>query len=151
VTSGKDDLHQGLTDDEIKGLFDRFSLPMVRPCLTSRHKQNAIGISRILWLRPVTGTDTKENIYRDLNRVFADSHDSNVAVGSMYFLKMKTELVDAEIQKLRDHYGHEDNLNRLADWNFATLNTIRLSGFGGTRIRSGVMGGSSFAAHLCRC
>lgn len=105
-----------LTDQEINRLFELFSRPMVRPCITSRQKQSAIGIARILWLRLVTGTDTQENIYENLRLIFKDNHDSNVAVGSMYFFKMKPELTESQISNLKKHYSEERNLNRLENW-----------------------------------
>jgi hypothetical protein len=109
--------HPGeLTDKELNRLFELFSHPMVRPCVTSRQKQSAVGIARILWLRLVTGTDTEQNIYEDLRLIFKDNHDSNVAVGSMYFFKMKPELTEAQIRNLKKHYSDEHNLNRLENW-----------------------------------
>lgn len=74
--------HAGeITDKEIGRLFERFSRPMVLLCVTSRQKQSAVGIAKIFWVRLVTGTDTQDNIYEDLSRVFKDNHDSNVAMG----------------------------------------------------------------------
>ena len=106
--------HAGeITDKEIARLFERFSRPMVLPCVTSRQKQSAAGIATILWMRLVTGTDTQDNIYEDLSLVFKDNHDSNVAMGSMYFFKMKPELTKAQISNLRKHYSDERNLNHL--------------------------------------
>lgn len=109
--------HAGeITDKEIVRLFERFSGPMVLPCVTSRQKQSASGIAKILWLRLVTGTDTQDNIYEDLSLVFKDNHDSNLAMGSMYFFKMKPKLTDAQITNLKKHYSDELNLNRLKNW-----------------------------------
>ncbi len=90
-----------------------FSHPILRPCVTSKQRQSAVGIARILWLRLVTGTDTQENIYEDLRLVFKDNHDSNVAIGSLYFFKMKSQLTEAQIGNLKDHYSDWDNFNRL--------------------------------------
>jgi len=116
--TNNDGVQPPFTDAEIRSLFDRFSSPITKPCITSRQKQNALGISKILWLRLVTATDTEENIYNDLRCALSNNHDSNVAFGSMYFFKMKPGLVDTEIQKLQEHYREEHNFNRLAD--FAT-------------------------------
>ncbi len=116
MTSKKEDASQELTDDEINQFFDRFSFPIVRTCLTSHQKQNAVGIAKILWLRLVTGTDTDENVYNDLKGVFGDNHDSKVATGSMYLFKMKAGLTRAEIQKLKNHYSRPQNFNRLQVW-----------------------------------
>jgi folylpolyglutamate synthase/dihydropteroate synthase len=105
-----------LTDKEINQLFEQFSRPIVQPCVTSQQKQSAVGIAKILWLRFVTGTDTEENIYEDLRLIFKDNHDSNIAMGSLYFFKMKTELTEAQIGNLKKHYSDERNLNRLENW-----------------------------------
>ena len=116
MTSKKEEASQELTGDEVNDLFDRFSFPMVRPCITATQKQSAVGIAKILWLRLVTGTDTEKNIYNDLRGVFGDNHDSKVAVGSMYFVKMKAGLTEAEIHELRKHYSRDQNFNRLQAW-----------------------------------
>ena len=105
-----------LTNDELDRLFERFALPMVRPCITSSQKLKALGIAKVLWLRLVSGTDTEGNIYEDLSRVLRDDHDANVALGSMYFFKMKTELTDEEVGQLKNHYGDELNFSRLEKW-----------------------------------
>jgi len=105
-----------LTDDEISRLFARFSLPMVRPCITAKQKQSAVGIAKIFWLRFVTGTDTEENVYEDLNRFLGNKHDDNVALGSSYFFKMKTALTDEEVRRLKDHYSDDRNFGRLKEW-----------------------------------
>ena len=81
-------LTRELTNNELNRLFERFSRPMVRPCINSRQKRSAVGIAKTLWLRIVTGTDTEENIYKDLKLIFKDKHDSSLTVGSMYFFKI---------------------------------------------------------------
>ena len=105
-----------LTDDEIDRLFERFSLAMVRPCITAKQKQSAIGIAKVLWLRFVTGTDTEENVYEDLSRVLGNKHDATVALGSTYYFKMKTALTDEEVRRLKDHYRDDRNFGRLKEW-----------------------------------
>lgn len=75
------------TDDAVHRIFDRFSLRMVRACVTPSQKQSAVGIAKILWLRLVSGTDTEENIYADLKGAVGNKHDTNVALGSTYFFK----------------------------------------------------------------
>ena len=100
------------TNNELNRLFERFSRPMIRPCINSRQKRSAVGIAKTLWLRLVTGTDTEENIYEDLRLIFKDNHDSNVAVGSMYFFKMKSELTKAQISNLKKHYSDDSNSRR---------------------------------------
>ncbi len=104
-----------LPDNELKRLFDRFSLPMTRPCITAKQKQSAIGIAKILWLRLVTGTDTEECIYQDLKGMIGDKHDNIVALGSTYFFRMKAALTDDELSRLKSHYSDDYNFNRLQE------------------------------------
>ncbi len=105
-----------LADDAVNPLFERFSLPMVQPCITPSQKRNAVGIAKTLWLRFVTGTDTEEKIYEDLRRILGDKHDTNVALGSTYFFKMKTALTDTEVRQLKDYYTDDRNFRRLEEW-----------------------------------
>lgn len=107
---------QELSDEEVSRLFDRFSFPIVRPCLTPRQTHNAVGIAKILWLRLVTGTDTEEHVYQDLKSVLGDTHDAIVAMGSLYFFKMKTALTAEEVLRLQSHFSHAGNFNRLEEW-----------------------------------
>lgn len=104
---------QELTDKETRELFDKFSFPLLRSCITPHQKTVAIGIAKILWLRLITGTDTEANIYQDLKGILGDKHDANVGVGSLYFFKMKTALMEGEIRRLRNHFSKEVNFNRL--------------------------------------
>ena len=98
------------------GYLTGFSLPMVQACVTKSQKQNAVLIAKTLWLRLVSGTDTEENIYADLKRAVGNKHDTNVALGSTYFFKMKTGLTEAEIRRLKDHYADDRNFQRLEEW-----------------------------------
>ena len=105
-----------LTNHELDRLFERFALPMVRPCTTSPQKLSALGIAKILWLRLVSGTDTEGNIYEDLRRVIGDKHDDNIALASTYLFRMKTALTDEEVRQLKNHYSDELNFSRLEKW-----------------------------------
>jgi len=105
-----------LTDDAVNRLFERFSLSMVQACVTASQKQSAVGIAKVLWLRLVSGTDTEENISADLRRAVGNKHDTNVALGSTYFFKMKTGLTEAEIRRLKDYYSDDRNFQRLEEW-----------------------------------
>ena len=91
---------------------------MTAACITSSQKLKALGFAKTFWLRLVTGTDTdtESNIYQDLKRVLHDNHDQNIALGSMYFFKMKTALTGDELQQLKDHYSDLLNFNRLQEW-----------------------------------
>jgi hypothetical protein len=116
MKSKKECRPDSLTDDAINRLFERFSLPMVQPCITPSQKRSAVGIAKTLWLRFVTGTDTEENIYEDLRRVLGNKHEATVALGSTYFFKMKNALTDAEIRQLKDYYTDDRNFRRLEEW-----------------------------------
>ncbi len=105
-----------LTDDALRRLFDRFSLPMVQACVTTSQKQSAVRMAKVLWLRLVSGTDTEENIYADLKRAVGNKRDTNIALGSTYFFKMKTGLTEAEIRRLKDYYTDDHNFQRLEEW-----------------------------------
>jgi hypothetical protein len=102
-------------EHDIDALFEQFASPMVNPCITEAQKAKARGISRILWLLLVTGTDTESNVYHALNRVFP-RHEDNVAFGSLYFYKMKTALTKQERQQLRRYYKNEAHLRALEEW-----------------------------------
>ena len=52
----------------------------------------------------------------DLKLFFKDDHDASIAVGSMYFFKMKAELTETEITTLKKHYSNRKNFNRLEHW-----------------------------------
>ena len=104
MTLKQEENSHNLTDDEINEMFERFSFPMVRPCITSSQKQISLEISKCLWLRLVSGTDTDENIYDDLKGVFGNKNDSITAIGSLYLFTMKTTLTEAEINSLKNHY-----------------------------------------------
>ena len=106
---------QTLDEKKIHSLFNKFSFPMVKSCITTEQKEKAIGLSKILWLHLVTGTDSEENIYRALSGVL-DNHESNVAVGSLYFYKMKPALTTKEQLRLQRHYSDQKNFDALEDW-----------------------------------
>jgi hypothetical protein len=96
-----------LEDEKISSLFEKFSYSIVRPCISSSQKEKAIGISKILWLALVTGTDSEQNIYNTLGPVLNHKHDDVVSLGSLYFYKMKKALTKKECLKLKKHYSHK--------------------------------------------
>ena len=104
-----------LDEKRIRSLFNKFSFPMVKSCITPEQKEKAIGISKILWLYLVSDADSEENIYRALSAVL-DNHDSNVAVGSLYFYKMKPALTAKEQSRLQKHYSDQKNFATLENW-----------------------------------
>lgn len=116
MKSREEEKSVSLTDDAVTRLFERFSLPMVRPCITPSQKRSAVGIAKTLWLRLITGTDTEARIYEDLRRLFGNNHDANLALGSTYFFRMKNALTDAEVGQLKDHYTDDRNFRRLEEW-----------------------------------
>ena len=105
-----------LHEKDIHSLFEKFSSPMVNPCISEAQKEKARGISRLLWLLLVTGTDSERNVYDALNKVFPHRHDDNVAFGSLYFYKMKTALTKQEQVQLRGHYSHQEHFCALKEW-----------------------------------
>ena len=108
---------QTLDDKKINSLFKKFSFPMVKPCISDAQKENAIGLSRILWLLLVTDTDSEQNIYDALKKVF-NKHEDNIAMGSLYLYKMKTTLTTKEQLKLRRHYNDQKNFAALKGWGY---------------------------------
>jgi len=105
-----------LHEKDIHSLFEKFSSPMVQPCISEAQKEKVRGISRLLWLLLVTGTDSESNVYHALNKVFPHRHDDNVAFGSLYFYKMKTALTRQEQWQLRRHYSHPEHFRALKEW-----------------------------------
>lgn len=88
---------------------------MVKPCISDPQREKSTGISRILWLLLVTDTDSEQNVYDALNKVF-NKHEDNIAIGSLYFYKMKTVLTTEEQLNLRRHYSDQKNFSALEDW-----------------------------------
>jgi hypothetical protein len=105
-----------LAKNEAEVLFDKFSYHIIKPAITKHQKEVALGLAKILWLSLVTGKDSEQNIYTTLSGVLKNNHDSNVAIGSLYFYKMKTSLTDSEIKQLKEFYAIDENLNSLQDW-----------------------------------
>lgn len=96
-----------LTLEQIHQCFDRFAWPILRPCRTPHQKESALAIAQVLWLRLVTGTDTEQQIEHDLNGMLHHRQDDVVAVGSLYFYRMKIALTPSEQDQLKDYFGHE--------------------------------------------
>jgi hypothetical protein len=96
-----------LTHEQIHQWFDRFAWPILRPCRTPHQTQSALAIAQVLWLRLVTGTDTESQITQDLEGMLHHRHDDIVAVGSLYFYRMKIALTQCEQDQLKDYFGHE--------------------------------------------
>ena len=109
-----------LTDKKINELFDNYSYPMVKACITELQKEKAIALSKILWLLLITGTDTEENIYITLKEIL-HQHDKIVSVGALYTHKMKKALTKKEMQMLKKHYENSENFNSLKEWGDMTF------------------------------
>ncbi len=109
-----------LTDKKINKLFDKYSYPMMKACITESQKEKAIGLSKILWLLLVSGTDTEENIYVTLKDIL-HQHDNIISVGALYTHKMKKSLTKKEIQILKNHYEDIENINSLMEWGDITF------------------------------
>ena len=101
---------------EIDLLFKKFSHPIVKSAITPHQNEIALGIAKILWLSFVNGNDTEQNIYNILNPVLQSNHKKTIAVGSLYFFKMKKALSNQEVNKIREYYSIEKNINELENW-----------------------------------
>lgn len=78
-------------------------MPILKPCTTEHQKENAIVISKILWMILVTDSDTEENIYNVLYEIIKN-HEEKISFGVLYFHKMKKSLSDKELKIIRDFY-----------------------------------------------
>ncbi|XCN74056.1 MAG: hypothetical protein Q3M24_04685 [Candidatus Electrothrix aestuarii] len=109
-----------LKDRKINELFDKYSFPLVKACITPSQKEKAIGISKILWLLLVKGADTEENIYKVLEQILHD-HDKVIGFGATYFHSMKKALSKKDIKRLKFHYSDSENFKSLKDWGDITF------------------------------
>ncbi|MFZ0254749.1 MAG: hypothetical protein WAN46_03660 [Gammaproteobacteria bacterium] len=87
-----------MNDKELQRLFERFSEPILRPCISSAQKEKAIGISKLLWLPLITETDSEQSIYDLLAGLLKDDHNAIIALERHYrswvtvFLQNETSL-----------------------------------------------------------
>jgi hypothetical protein len=109
-----------LSDKKINSLYEKYSYPIMKACITESQKDKAMGISKLLWLFLVTGKDTEENIYIGLKSIM-HHHDEVISLGSLYYHKMKKALNQKEIRILKEHYDNPENFNSLTDWGDITL------------------------------
>ena len=109
-----------LSDKKINSLYEKYSYPIMKACITESQKEKAMGISKLLWLFLVTGKDTEDNIYIGLKSIM-HHHDEVISLGSLYYHKMKKALNQKEIRILKEHYDNPENFNSLTDWGDITL------------------------------
>ncbi len=109
-------MSQTLTPQKVDKLFKKFSRPLVKAAITKHQKEVSLGIAKILWLSLVKGKDTEPNIYNILSQVLNNNHESNIAMGSLYFFKMKTALSETDIQALINYYSIDQNFKDLENW-----------------------------------
>jgi hypothetical protein len=102
---------QGLTQSDTDEMFDRFSFQFVESCNTPEGKKHALSLSKLLWLRLVTGNDTETAIDDDLKKIFQNDDDSKNALVLLYFSHMKTALTKSEIKRLNEHFNGEDAIS----------------------------------------
>jgi hypothetical protein len=105
-----------LNTQNLLNLFEKFSLPLVKSAVTKHQKEVSIGIAKTLWLLLVRGVDTEKNVYNALSQILNNNHESNIAIGSLYFFKMKIALSGEEIKLLYEFYDIDDNFNALENW-----------------------------------
>ncbi len=108
-------MNQTLTSEKITELFNKFSFPMVKSAITKHQKEVSIGISKILWLPLVKGQDTEKYIHNVLSQVL-NNHEKAIAIGSLFFYKMKPSLTEEEIKLLIQYYSIDKNFNNLETW-----------------------------------
>lgn len=110
-----------IKDQEINHLFEKFSYPMTKAAITKSQKETSTGIAKILWLFLITGNDSEENIYNILNQVLDNRHEDNLALGSLYFFKMKKALTQEELLRLKKYYSIQKNFDALKDWGLSSF------------------------------
>ena len=89
---------------------------MTKSAITKSQKETSTGIAKILWLFLITDNDSEENIYNVLNQVLDNRHEDTVALGSLYFFKMKKALTQKELLRLKEYYSIQNNFDALKDW-----------------------------------
>lgn len=94
-----------IKDKNINHLFEKFSYPITKPAITKSQKETSTGIAKILWLFLITVNDSEENIYNVLNQIMHNRHEDTVALGSLYFFKMKKALTQKELLRLKEYYS----------------------------------------------
>jgi len=104
------------SSQELLNLFNKFSAPIIKPAITKKQKTVALGIAKTLWISLVSGNDTERDIYNTLNIALNNNHQNNIAVGSLYFYKMKTALSEEELKSLVDYYCIDENFMTLKNW-----------------------------------
>jgi hypothetical protein len=109
-------MRQALASKELLNLFNKFSFPLVKSAITKHQKEVSLGIAKILWLSLVKKNDTEQNVYNILSKALNNNHKSNIAIGSLYFHKMKTSLSEEELKILVDYYNIDENFGALENW-----------------------------------
>lgn len=104
-----------LTEIQIQEMYDRFSAPILRTAHTPQRKEGALAISKILWFRLVTKTDSEKYILKDFKAALENDIEANKIILTLYLKHMKTALTDTEIISLQKHYEGIKNISQLMD------------------------------------
>lgn len=104
-----------LTDDEITGLFEKFTSSIIVHCKTDSQKNNTMAIARMLWLVLVAGADSEENVYITVRNISQNDETATVFT-ALYFQQMKSNLTESEVEALQTHYDDEENFGTLENW-----------------------------------
>ena len=102
-------------DDQIEGLFGKFTEQIMVHCRTDEQKNNTLGIARLLWLLLVIGVDSEENVYTTVHNVSQNDEMARVFT-ALYFRQMKSNLTPSQIEALKTHYDDPDNYATLENW-----------------------------------
>lgn len=103
------------TDQEIEGLFEKFTASIMVHCKTDSQKNNTMAIARLLWLVLVAGADSEQNVYITVRNISQNDETATVFT-TLYFQQMKSNLTASEIETLQTHYEDEENFSSLKSW-----------------------------------
>ena len=104
-----------LNDKEIRGIFEKFSRPLVSPGDTDEQTEKAIILSKILWSAFVIDSDSELELYQTLNELMPDNHENVNLFASLYYHEMKPSITENENKKIKKHYINKKKFKTLGD------------------------------------
>jgi hypothetical protein len=102
-----------LTDTQIQEMYNRFSSPFVKAESISQTDTGSLLVSKALWLRLITGADSKNQICKDLDSIITNTNIAKNKIQRWYFSVVKKSLTKSEILTLQEHYSDKTNLEQL--------------------------------------
>ena len=102
-----------LTDAQIQEMYHRFSSPFVKAESIPQTGTGSLLLSKVLWLRLITGADSKNQINKDLDSVITNTNTVKNKIQRWYFSCAKKALTESEITILQEHYSDKNNLIQL--------------------------------------